>query len=414
MICRHCGTPLTVPVLDLGRAPPSNAYRDAADLARPEPHLPLRLLACDACWLVQIADDLPSDALFAPDYAYFSSFSASWLAHAERYVAEMTTRFDLGPSSSVCEIASNDGYLLQYVARAGIPCWGVEPTASTAAAARARGIETVEAFFGRDLARRLAAEGRTADLMVANNVLAHVPDIDDFVAGFPLVLKPTGVATFEFPSVVDMVEQGQFDIAYHEHYSYPSLTTVVRVFAAAGLHVFDVEEFPTQGGSLRIYATRADGPARPATPAVAALLADEAARGVASPAFYGRLQARAEAIRDGLRAFLEAAKARGETVAAYGAAAKGNTLLNFAGIGPDLLPFVVDRNPAKQGRFLPGSHIPVRDEAALWAARPDHVLILPWNLRDEIAGQLAGIAAWGGRFVVAVPELRGFAPPGGA
>lgn len=414
MICRHCGTPLTVPVLDLGRAPPSNAYRDAADLARPEPHLPLRLLACDACWLVQIADDLPSDALFAPDYAYFSSFSASWLAHAERFVAAAIARFDLGPASTVCEIAANDGYLLQYVARAGIPCFGVEPTASTAAAARGRGIETVEAFFGRDLARRLAAEGRSADLMVANNVLAHVPDIDDFVAGFAILLKPAGVASFEFPHLVRMVEEAQFDTAYHEHYSYLSLTAVAHVFTACGLEIFDVEELSTHGGSLRVFARRSDGLARPASPAVAALLAREAALGVATPAFYAGFQARAEAIRDALRTFLETAKAKGETVAAYGAAAKGNTLLNFAGIGPDLLPFVVDRNPAKQGRFLPGSHIPVCDEAALWAARPDHVLILPWNLRDEIAGQLAGIATWGGRFVVAVPELRGFAPPGGA
>jgi len=403
MHCRHCGAPVALPLADLGTAPPSNAYLSAEALHAPERWYPLRVLVCERCWLVQTEDFAQAHELFDAEYAYFSSYSSSWLAHAQAYVEAMVQRFALGPHSRVVEIAANDGYLLQYVAARGIPCLGVEPTASTAAAARAKGIPVVERFFGRELARELVAQGQAADLTAANNVLAHVPDINDFVAGFALLLQPAGVATFEFPHLLQLVQQCQFDTLYHEHFSYLSLTAVQRIFEANGLTVFDVEELPTHGGSLRVYARRTDGEARPEAPAVAALLAREAQAGVDSAAFYGDFQQECLRIKRELLSFLIAAQAQGRKVAAYGAAAKGNTLLNFAGVRADLLPYVVDRNPAKQGKFLPGSRIPVVDEAHLRADRPDIVLILPWNLRDEVVTQLAYIREWGGRFAVAVP-----------
>lgn len=406
MKCRHCHASLRLPFLDLGSAPPSNAYLSAAALNAPETWYPLRLLVCEQCWLVQTEDHAGREALFSDDYAYFSSFSSSWLAHAQAYVQAMRTRFGLGPQSLVAEVASNDGYLLQYVQQGGIPCYGIEPTASTAAAAKAKGIATVERFFGADLARELAAKGRQADLTAANNVLAHVPDINDFAAGFALLLKPAGVATFEFPHLLRMVQHSQFDTAYHEHYSYLSLTAVQRIFAANGLAVFDVEQLPTHGGSLRVYAQRADTGARAVTPAVAQVLQDEEAAGMRSAGFYENFQAEALRICRELLAFLLAAQAEGKTVAAYGAAAKGNTLLNFCGVRPHLLPYVVDRNPAKQDKFMPGSRIPIASEAQLRATRPDWVLILPWNLREEVMAQLAYIREWGGRFVTAVPRLE--------
>lgn len=403
MHCRHCGAPVTLPLADLGTAPPSNAYLSAEALHAPERWYPLRVLVCERCWLVQTEDFAQAHELFDAEYAYFSSYSSSWLAHAQAYVEAMAQRFALGPHSRVVEVAANDGYLLQYVAARGIPCLGVEPTASTAAAARAKGIEVVERFFGRELARELVAQGQAADLTAANNVLAHVPDINDFVAGFAVLLKPAGVATFEFPHLLQLVQQCQFDTLYHEHFSYLSLTAVQRIFAANGLTVFDVEELPTHGGSLRVYARRTDGESRPEASAVAALLAREAQAGVASAGFYSGFQQECLRIKRELLSFLIAAQAQGRKVAAYGAAAKGNTLLNFAGVRADLLPYVVDRNPAKQGKFLPGSRIPVVDEAHLRADRPDVVLILPWNLRDEVVAQLAYIRDWGGRFAVAVP-----------
>lgn len=403
MHCRHCGAPVTLPLADLGTAPPSNAYLSAEALHAPERWYPLRVLVCERCWLVQTEDFAQAHELFDAEYAYFSSYSSSWLAHAQAYVQAMVQRFALGPHSRVVEIAANDGYLLQYVAERGIPCLGVEPTASTAAAARAKGIPVVERFFGRELARELVAQGQAADLTAANNVLAHVPDINDFVAGFALLLQPAGVATFEFPHLLQLVQQCQFDTLYHEHFSYLSLTAVQRIFAANGLTVFDVEELPTHGGSLRVYARRTDGTPRPEAPAVAALLAREAQAGVASAVFYGDFQRECLRIKRELLLFLISAQAQGRKVAAYGAAAKGNTLLNFAGVRADLLPYVVDRNPAKQGKFLPGSRIPVVDEAHLRADRPDVVLILPWNLREEVVAQLAYIREWGGRFAVAVP-----------
>jgi len=403
--CRHCGSELHLPFLDLGNAPPSNAYLTEAALHAPEIWFPLRLLVCDACWLVQTEDHAGREALFTQDYAYFSSISSSWLTHAEQYVQSMIARLGLNKTSRVVEIAANDGYLLQYVQAAGIPCYGVEPTASTAQAAKAKGIEIIERFFGVELAGELAQAERQADLIAANNVLAHVPDINDFVSGFTRLLKPQGVATFEFPHLLRMVQENQFDTAYHEHYSYLSLTAVQRIFAVNGLEVFDLAELPTHGGSLRVFAQRSDTGAQPISPAVADLLATEAKAGMTTAVFYCDFQRQAEKVKDDLLLFLIDAKRQGLKVGAYGAAAKGNTLLNFAGIRPDLLPYVVDKNPVKQGKYMPGSRIPIVDEAHLMAHQPDRILILPWNLRAEVMGQLAYVRAWGGQFVTAVPEL---------
>ncbi len=405
MKCRHCAAQLSWRILDLGAAPPSNAYLRAEALDAPETYYPLRLMLCETCWLVQTEDFAGREALFTEDYAYFSAFSKSWLEHSKRYVDAMIARFGLNARSMVTEVAANDGYLLQYVRHAGIPCYGVEPTASTAAAARGRGIDIVERFFGVALGEELARQGRRADLIAANNVLAHVPDINDFVGGFARLLKSGGVATFEFPHLCELIANNQFDTVYHEHYSYLSLTTVVRIFAASGLAVFDVQRLPTHGGSLRVFAQRAGGPHAESS-AVAALLGDEQALGVATKDYYSPLQAAAERIRNDLVRFLIDARRDGLRVAAYGAAAKGNTLMNFAGLRPDLVRYVVDRNPAKKGRFMPGSRIPIVDEERLREDRPDVILILPWNLRREVTEQLAYARDWGARFAVAVPQLQ--------
>jgi SAM-dependent methyltransferase len=363
-------------------------------------------MVCRECWLVQTEDFARADELFDSEYAYFSGFSASWLDHSERYVAAMVERFALDADSRVVEVAANDGYLLQYVKARGIHCLGVEPTASTAAAARAKGLEVVERFFGVALADELLGNGWQADLTAANNVLAHVPDINDFSAGFARLLKPAGVATFEFPHLLNLLDRNQFDTIYHEHFSYLSLTAVRRIFHANGLTVFDVEELPTHGGSLRVFARRTDGLPRPESGSVAGMLAREAAAGLTDAAGYAGFQARAERVKDEFLRFLLAAKRDGLRVAGYGAAAKGNTLLNYAGVRPDLLRFVVDRNPAKAGKFLPGSRIPIVDEAWLRREKPEFVVLLPWNLREELIAQLAFIREWGGRFVTAVPELE--------
>jgi SAM-dependent methyltransferase len=405
MKCRHCQAAVTLPFIDLQTSPPSNSYVSRAELGAPEKWYPLRVFVCTQCWLVQTEDFAHFSELFSNDYAYFSSFSTSWLKHAEHYVAEMEKRLELGPASRVIEVASNDGYLLQYVRQRGIPCLGIEPTASTADAARDKGIEVVEEFFGVALADNLVSQGRSADLTAANNVLAHVPDINDFVAGFARVLKPHGVSTFEFPHLVRMVEHCQFDTIYHEHFSYLSLTAVDTIFSRNGLHVFDVQELPTHGGSLRVFAQRADTGVRPRTPALESLLQREISLGVASSAYYTGFQQRADRIKDDLVSFLIDWKRQGKRIGAYGAAAKGNTLLNYAGVRSDLLPWVVDRNPAKQGRFLPGCRIPIVDEARLKQERPDAVLILPWNLRAEVVDQLAYARDWGAKFVCAVPQL---------
>jgi len=406
MNCRHCAAPLSLSFADLGAAPPSNSYLTSSSLNAPETWYPLRVVTCTRCWLVQTEDFAKKDEFFSDDYAYFSSFSQSWLEHAEAYVGAMVDRFDLGETAHVVEVAANDGYLLQYVKARGIPCLGVEPTASTADAARARDIEVVEDFFGVELAEKLVAQGKGADLTAANNVLAHVPDINDFVRGFAVLLKPDGVSTFEFPHLMRLVAENQFDTIYHEHYSYLSLTAVSTIFSANGLTVFDVEELPTHGGSLRVFASRSDSTSHPILPSVAAMLARESEAGVSTPDYYAELQLQAERIATDLLSFLLETKNAGKTVAAYGAAAKGNTLLNFAGVRPQLLPWVVDRNPAKQGKYLPGSRIPIVGEDRIRAERPDYVIILPWNLRDEVSAQLSYIGEWGGRFVTAVPTLR--------
>jgi len=406
MKCRHCQAELTLSLVDLGSAPPSNAYLTKQTLHAPEKHFPLRVLVCTECWLAQTEDYAGADELFSADYAYFSSFSTTWLKHAEKYVADMVQRFALGANSHIVEVAANDGYLLQYAKARGIPCLGIEPTTSTANAARAKSIEIVEAFFGVKLARQLVDQGKQADLIAANNVLAHVPDINDFVAGFAVLLKPTGVATFEFPHLLRLVSENQFDTIYHEHYSYLSLTAVKRIFEHNGLSVFDVEELTTHGGSLRVYAQRSDLGTREAGVTVAKLLERETAAGMNSTAFYAGFQDKADRVKNDLLAFLIEAKRTGKTVAGYGAAAKGNTLLNYAGVRPDLLPYVVDRNPAKQGKYLPGCRIPIVAEVQLKQNRPDFVLILPWNLHAEVVEQLAYIREWGGQFVTSVPALK--------
>jgi SAM-dependent methyltransferase len=406
MKCRHCGADLQLPLIDLGSAPPSNAYLTESALHTPEKWYPLRVLVCTECWLVQTEDYVCAETLFDAEYAYFSSFSASWLRHAERYIDVMVERFGLNESSHVIEIAANDGYLLQYVKAHNIPCLGIEPTAATAEAARAKGIDIVEDFFGFRLARQLASEGKTADLVVANNVLAHVPDINDFVSGFAVLLKPDGIATFEFPHLMRLIAENQFDTIYHEHFSYLSLVAVKAIFERNGLMAFDVEELPTHGGSLRVFAQRSDTGRRPVSTKVGEILAAEHNAGLCTATYYRNFQARANRIKNDFMAFLIEATNTGKKVAAYGAAAKGNTLLNYAGVRPDLIPYVVDRNLAKQKKYLPGSRIPIVTEDFLLNDRPDYVLVLPWNLKKEITQQLSYINSWGGQTVTAIPRLE--------
>lgn len=405
MKCRHCGQEEFWPFLDLGTAPPSNSYVSPEALAAPELWYPLIIRTCANCLLTQTEDFASRETFFSDSYAYFSSFSTSWVNHAKAYVGQMAERYSLGTESRVVEIAANDGYLLQFVRERGMRCLGVEPTASTAAAAREKGIEIVEDFFGTDLAEKLVAEGWRADLTAANNVLAHVPDINDFVRGFSILLAPEGVATFEFPHLLNMVRESQFDTAYHEHYSYLSLTAVARIFAANGLRVFDVETTPWHGGSLRVHAARADAQSRPEQASVSSVVAAEEQAGIRTRDFYADFQAEARRVRNDFVAYLIECERKGLKVGAYGAAAKGNTLLNFAGIKPDLISFVVDKNPAKQGLFLPGSRIPIVDEMRLRAEKPDRVVILPWNIQTEIMNQLSYIRDWGGKFVTAIPRL---------
>lgn len=406
MNCRHCASPLSLPLIDLGSTPPSNAYVSPDRFHAPEKWFPLRVLVCETCWLVQTEDVAEATLFFDDTYAYFSGFSQTWIDHSRRYVDEMIRRFSLGPQHRVVEVASNDGTLLQFFRDSGIPCLGIEPTASTAAAARSRGIPVVEEFFGERLAARLNETNGSADLMVANNVLAHVPDINDFVAGFTRLLSPSGVVTFEFPHLLKLLEQTQFDTIYHEHFSYLSLTAVSRIFAANGLSVFDVAELPTHGGSLRVFAQRSDVNARPTHHAVARMLSREEAAGMQSRAAYEGFQTRSEKIARDFFEFLQTERRAGKSIAAYGAAAKGNTLLNFAGVHRELISCVADRNPAKQGKHLPGSRIPIVSDRELRAIRPDYVVILPWNIRDEIIRQLADLHDQGTRFVTAIPALK--------
>ncbi|MBB1077127.1 methyltransferase domain-containing protein [Rhodoferax sp. 4810] len=404
MNCRHCATPLQHTFLDLGFAPPSNAYLNQADLSKPEKYYPLKVKVCTHCWLVQTEDYAQADELFSADYAYFSSTSSGWLAHAANYAQAMTQRLQLNASSHVIEIASNDGYLLKNFVAAGIPCLGIEPTASTAAAAEKLGISVLREFFGEALGQQLAANHEQADLIAGNNVYAHVPDINDFTRGLKAALKPSGTITLEFPHLMRLIEHTQFDTVYHEHFSYLSLYTVSSIFKAAGLRIWDVDQLPTHGGSLRIFGCHADD-TRTSTPAVATLLAEEAQRGLQTLATYQNFQAKADKVKDDLLRFLIDQKRAGKKVAAYGAAAKGNTLLNYAGVKPDLLPFVCDAAQAKQGKYMPGSHILILQPSALAANAPDYVLILPWNIAAEVKQQNAEIAVLGTRFVTAVPHL---------
>lgn len=404
MKCRHCGLPLRHSFVDLGFAPPSNAYLLAEDLSYPELHYPLRVKVCHRCWLVQTEEYARAEELFRSDYAYFSGTSSTWLDHAARYVQMIIARLRLGSEAFVIEVASNDGYLLKNFVAAGVPCLGIEPTASTAAAAEALGIPVRRDFFGEALGRRLAADGRRADLIVGNNVYAHVPDINDFTRGLAAALKPEGTVTLEFPHLMRLIEKTQFDTIYHEHFSYLSLTVVAGIFAAAGLRVWDVDELPTHGGSLRVYGCHADA-AIATTNRVHSLLTSEDQSGVTRLETYTAFQARAEGVKDDLLAFLLEQKRAGRRVAAYGAAAKGNTLLNFAGVRPDLLPYVCDAALSKQGKFMPGSHIPIYSPEALRESPPDYVVILPWNIASEVQDQLNDLVCRGVRLVTAVPEL---------
>jgi hypothetical protein len=401
--CRFCGHPLTHLFADLGMCPLSNAYVRPEDLRGPERFYPLVAYVCDACLLVQVPEVESRETIFG-DYAYFASYSDSWLAHARAYCEQMRERLGLGGQSQVIEIASNDGYLLQNFREMGIPALGIEPAANVAAAARQKGIETLVKFFGVETATELAAAGRRADLLLGNNVLAHVPDINDFVGGMPLALQPRGTITMEFPHLMRLMQETQFDTIYHEHFSYLSLLVVQRIFARHGLTIVDVDELPTHGGSLRVYARHAAA-AQP-SPRVAALLERERAFGLDRLESYTRFADQVRQTKRALLEFLVRAKGEGKSIVGYGAPAKGNTLLNYCGVRTDFLDYTVDRSPHKQGLFLPGTRIPIRAPEAIAETRPDYVLILPWNLRDEIVEQMAHVRSWGGRFVVPIPRVE--------
>lgn len=403
-VCRSCGAPLTLTLVDLGLSPLANSYVRLADAGKPEAKYPLHARVCESCWLVQVDDVVPADAIFHGDYAYFSSFSESWLAHCKAYAAKMTDELKLNGQSLVIEIASNDGYLLQYFRNVGVPVLGVEPSGNTAAEAEKKGVPTLVEFWTEALARRLYDEGKRPNLICSANVLAHVPDINDFVRGVARLLTGDAVYTVEFPHLLNLIKQVQFDTIYHEHYSYLSLLAVEKIFADAGLRVFEVEELPTHGGSLRVYACQ-KGASHTERPGVAKVRADEAAAKLDQAVGYQGFTARVEAVRDGLRDFLASAHHGRKTVAAYGAAAKGNTLLNYCGVGANEIAYCVDKNPAKQKTLLPGSQIPVHDVDELRRRRPDFVLILPWNLKAEIIDQLSDLRATGTSFVTAVPNV---------
>lgn len=402
--CRFCASTLQQTVVDLGVTPPANYYLRAADLNRAEPFYPLHAFVCDGCLLVQIEDVQSPEQLFG-DYAYFSSYSDSWLRHAERYVAGMVERFGFDKRSHVIEVASNDGYLLQYFAGRGIPVLGIEPAANVARVAQAKGIPSLVKFFGVETARALAANGQSADLLIGNNVLAHVPDLNDFVAGLRIALKPDGILTMEFPHLLQLMTLNQFDTIYHEHFSYFSLLAARRIFAHHGIRLFDVDQLPTHGGSLRIYGCH-DAASRATAPSVESLITREKAAGLTDLATYGRFAEQVKRTKRELLTFLIGAKNAGKTVVGYGAPAKGNTLLNYCGVRGDFLDYTVDSSPHKQGLYLPGTHIPIHAPEAIYASKPDYVLILPWNIKDEIVEKMSGIRAWGGRFVLPIPTVQ--------
>ncbi|MFM8884356.1 MAG: methyltransferase domain-containing protein [Solirubrobacterales bacterium] len=405
--CRHCGAPLEEVFVDLGMSPIANDNIPADRESAMEPFYPLTAMVCGECFLVQLLDYEAAENMFDEDYAYFSSYSTSWLEHARLYVEEMTGRLGLDSGSKVVELASNDGYLLQYFQEREIPVLGVEPTASTAAVAREKGITTVEEFFGVEVARRLAGEGQ-ADLLLGNNVLAHVPDINDFVGGMKILLKPGGVITMEFQNRATLIELNQWDTIYHEHFSYLCFSSAARIFERHGMRLFDVEELPTHGGSLRIYACHEEDAGKPQTEAARRMLEREDAAGLNDLSTYRSFARRVEEDKRQIVAFMIGLKEQGLSIAGYGAPAKGNTLLNYCGIGRDFLQYTCDMNPHKQGHVLPGTHIPIVDPARIDETRPDVVLILPWNLRDEVMEQLAQIREWGGVFAARAPELRLF------
>ena len=402
--CRFCATPLEHEFVNLGLSPISNAFVKPADVDKDEAFYPLHAFVCGECFLVQLEEFESPDEIFS-DYVYFSSYSDSWLEHAKRFVDAATRRFELGPDSLVMEVASNDGYLLQYFVEGGVPVLGIEPASNVAEVARKAGVDTIDEFFGVALAERLRDEGRTADLLVGNNVLAHVPDINDFVGGLKIALSENGVLSMEFPHLLKLIQQTQFDTIYHEHFSYLSLIAVQRIFRHHGLEVFDVEELTTHGGSLRVFAQHPNGK-QATTTTVENVLGDEKQAGMDSLAGYQNFAEKVAKVKDDLLAFLAAADAAGKSVVGYGAPAKGNTLLNFCGVGPDSIQYTVDRSPYKQDHLLPGTHIPVYAPEQIDASRPDYVLILPWNLQDEIVQQLSHIKDWGGQCVVPIPELR--------
>ena len=402
--CRSCGAPLTTTFCDLGMSPPSNAYRTAETLDHAEAFYPLHAWVCGTCFLVQLEQFQSPDEIFS-DYAYFSSMSDSWLAHCEAYAEGAISRLGLGPRQQVVEIASNDGYLLQFFHKQGIPVLGIEPAANVAKHAEAKGIRSIVKFFGLDTARELVATGTRADLLIGNNVLAHVPDLNDFIAGLAVLLTPEGTINMEFPHLLRLMEENQFDTIYHEHFSYLSLLAVRTAFERHGLVVFDVEEVRTHGGSLRIHARHAADATRPVSDRVRALDARERAAGLDTLAAYGAFDEQVKETKRALLSFLIEAKRTGKRIAGYGAAAKGNTLLNYCGIRADFLDYVVDRSPHKQGRFLPGTHLPILAPDQLAVTRPDYVLILPWNIAPEVMEQMAHVRAWGGRFVVPIPRV---------
>ena len=405
--CRFCSQPLRHTFVDLGLSPLCESYIPATQLGEPERLYPLHSFVCEKCFLVQLPEHVTAREIFE-EYAYFSSYSESWLNHAKSYVAAITRRFALGAHSLVVELASNDGYLLQYFKANGIPVLGIEPARNVAQTAIAKGIPCVTEFFGQDLARRLAREGHKADLLLGNNVLAHVPDINDFVSGMKILLKDDGVITMEFPHLVRMVEENQFDTIYHEHFSYLSFTTVAQVFTAHGLTLFDVDELSTHGGSLRIYACHVEDDSKSVSSDVAALRAKEELWGVSDLERYRAFTGKVEATKRNILRFLIEARETGKAVAGYGAPGKGNTLLNYCGIRSDFLDYTVDLNPYKQGKFTPGTRIPIYPPEQIKKTKPDFLFILPWNLREEIAAQNAYIREWGGRFVVPIPDVRVF------
>lgn len=403
--CRFCANPLSRTFVDLGSSPLCQRHIEPEQWNQMEPFYPLHVYVCEKCFLVQLDEYVSPREIFSDEYAYFSSYSTSWLEHAKRYTEEMTRRFGLGRHSSVVELASNDGYLLQYFMEQGINVLGVEPTANTAAAARAKGVQTLVKFFGVQTAREILAGHGPADLLLGNNVLAHVPKLNDFVGGMKVLLASRGVITMEFPHLVQLMQHNQFDTIYHEHFSYLSFTTVQRVFAQHGITLFDVEELPTHGGSLRIYGRHAEDAAKPVGPRVAELLAREQAFGISRMETYASFQERVKETKRKLLSFLIEAKNAGKRIVGYGAPGKGNTLLNYCGTRTDFLDYTVDRSPHKQGRFLPGTRIPILHPDQIALTRPDYVLILPWNLKDEIVKQMAHVREWGGKFVVPIPEV---------